>query len=875
LTRVSVTSLHAPVTGDRRLEAYQTLLERVTGIPECQTHSEFRELFSTHVRELTPFDVVSIWQYDPADRMMRLVTFEPQGLTDLPLSEVPVEFGPGGRAVSSQLPIVLRLSSGPAPPVAAFFFRLGFRVMCVVPASTPDVRWGIVGIASRDVDHYSHELLTVLGRIGTQVARATARLSPTSRDLPGDPPLPGAADRTQLLLRLTNAVTSERHLPDLLRTISMLLRGTIPHHYASLSIWDERAQGLRRWAAVQPEAVTPIPEGELLDKDEPPWLAFESGDVIEIWKESLDVLNTKVTAALVARGVQAGVCLPLKTQRGTYGVLNVGSPNADAFPMSEIMLLWQIARQLAVAIENATYFDRAEQYRREASDERDRFKLLLDVNNTLVSTLDARSLWSSVLETVRRTLNHDYASLVVFSAGTRELHLEAATYYDERGVLEPHVTTSLDQSPAALAFPWNHPHVFKGAELDQFDIAGVPTLRSAGLQSVCCVPLSTRRGVLGALNIASRRAEAFSQTEVDLLRDVAGQVAIAVENTIAFREISDLKNRLAEEKLYLEDEITSQHDFKEIVGNSPAVRNVLQQIQAVAPTDATVLLLGETGTGKELLARALHDLSRRRDRPFIRFNGAALPGGLIESELFGHEKGAFTGADRAKTGRLELAHGGTLFLDEVGDIPLEVQPKLLRALQEREFERLGSVRTQRIDIRLVAATHRNLEEMVAASAFRSDLYYRLSVFPIHVPPLRDRREDIPALVRHFVQKFSRAMGRDITRIPKSTMDALRRWHWPGNVRELQNVIERATILSTESVLHVPSAAIETVVKRERAGAARAEARYRVGERAMILKALSESNGIIGGPTGAAERLGLKRTTLQSKMHKLGIKRPSF
>ena len=705
MTRVSVTSLHAPVTGDRRLEAYQTLLERVTGIPECQTHSEFRELFSTHVRELTPFDAVSIWQYDPADRMMRLVMFEPQGLTDLPLSEVPVEFGPGGRAVSSQLPIVLRLSSEPAPPVAGFCFRLGFRVMCFVPASTPDVRWGAVGIASRDVDHYSHELLTVLGRIGTQVARATAGLSPTSRDLPGNPPLPGAPDRTQLLLRLTNAVTSERHLPDLLKTISMLLRETIPHHYASLSIWDERAQGLRRWAAVQPEAATPIPEGELLDKDEPPWLAFESGDVIEIRKEVFRrSSDTKVTAALVARGVQAGVCLPLKTQRGTYGVLNVGSPNADAFPMSEIMLLWQIARQLAVAIENAT-----------SSIGRNGIAAKPATSATVssccsTSTTRWSQLWtrtrcgSSVLETVRRTLNHDYASLIMFSAGTRELHLEAATYYDERGVLEPHVTTSLDQSPAALAFPWNHPHVFKGAELDQFDVAGVPTLRSAGLQSVCCVPLSTRRGVLGALNIASRRAEAFSQTEVDLLRDVAGQVAIAVENTVAFREISDLKNRLAEEKLYLEDEITSQHDFKEIVGNSPALRNVLQQIQAVAPTDATVLLLGETGTGKELLARALHDFSRRRDRPFIRFNGAALPGGLIESELFGYEKGAFTGADRAKTGRLELAHRGTLFLDEVGDIPLEVQPKLLRALQEREFERLGSVRTQRIDVRLVAAT---------------------------------------------------------------------------------------------------------------------------------------------------------------------------
>ncbi len=377
---------------------------------------------------------------------------------------------------------------------------------------------------------------------------------------------------------------------------------------------------------------------------------------------------------------------------------------------------------------------------------------------------------------------------------------------------------------------------------------------------------------LGALNIASRRADAFSQAETDLLSDIAGQVAIAVENTLAFREISDLKNRLTEEKLYLEEEVTSQHDFKEIVGESPALKLILQQIQAVAPTDATVLLLGETGTGKELLARALHDLSRRRTGSFIRFNGAALPVGLVESELFGHEKGAFTGAGHPKAGRLELAHQGTLFLDEVGDIPLEVQPKLLRVLQEREFERLGSARTQRIDVRLIAATNRNLEQMVANSTFRSDLYYRLSVFPIHAPALRDRRDDIPALVRHFTQKFSRAVGRNITTIPQSTMAALQEWHWPGNIRELQNVIERAVILSTGSALQVPPAAIQMGARSERSG--RSEARYRLGERDMILKALTESKGVVAGPNGAAARLGLKRTTLQSKMQKLGIKRPS-
>ena len=863
-------------THDSRRDGYEALLRRIEGIATCQSSGEFLQILSTHIRELVPFDVLTIWQYDPADQMIRRRLLEPPGFSALPMAEVPVDFGPGGRAISSQRPVVLRLTDQPAPPVAVIFFRMGLRVMCAVPASTPDTRWGLLGVASRDVDDYSPEIVALLEQIATRVAIALERLPVPKPNVDSTHHTPGD-DRTRLLLRLTNAVTSERHLPDLLNRISTLLRETIPHHYASLSIWDDAAQGLRRWAAVQPADPEPIREGELLDADEPPWLAFESGDVIEIPKEAFATLQTKLTKVLVARGVQSGICLPLKTRRGKYGVLNVGSPNVDAFPIPEALLLWQIARQLALAVENAMSFDRTERYRLEASAERDRFKLLLDVNNTLVSHLDAHSLWLSLLETVRRTLNHDYASLITLDAKTRQLRLEAATYYDERGVEEPQVVMSLDRSPAALAFQWGTPCVFKGEELDQFDYEGLPGMRSMGLQSVCCVPLSTGRGILGALNIASRLEDAFSQAEVNLLRDIAGQVAIAVENTLAFREISDLKNRLAEEKLYLEGEIVSQHDFKEIVGESRALKDTLQQIQTVAPTDATVLLLGETGTGKELLARALHDLSRRRSHPFIRLNGAAMPAGLIESELFGFEKGAFTGAVQAKAGRLELANRGTFFLDEVGDIPLEVQPKLLRAMQEREFERLGSSHTQRVDVRLVAATNRNLAEMVAGSSFRSDLYYRLNVFPIQVPPLRDRRGDIPVLVRHFAQKFSRAMGRQITTIPKITMDALEDWHWPGNVRELQNVIERAVILSTGSVLQVPAAAIQPVPvpKQVAPVSPSSETRYRGGERAMILKALKESHGVVSGPSGAAARLGLKRTTLQSKMERLGIKRPSF
>ncbi len=554
-------------------------------------------------------------------------------------------------------------------------------------------------------------------------------------------------------------------------------------------------------------------------------------------------------------------------------MLNVGSPAENAFPIEELLLLWHIARQLAVAIENAISFDRAEQYRLEAIAGRDRFKLLLDVNNALVTPLDPGGPWPPVLEVVRRAVDYDYASLLVLDA-QRELHLEAATSDNGRAVVDEPVTVPVDRTPAAAAFEQNAPCVFRGTALDRFDADEIRAIRRAGLQSVCCVPLATRHRVLGALNIASRREDAFSPVEVELLRDIAGQVAIAVENVLAFREISNLKNRLAEEKLYLEDEIKSDHDFKEIIGNSSTLKSVLQQIETVAPTEATVLLLGETGTGKELLARALHDLSLRRERAFIRLSAAALPVPLIESELFGYDKGAFTGAIGAKAGRLELADRGTLFLDEVGDMPLEVQPKLLRALQEREFERLGSMTTKRVDIRLLAATNRNLEDMVADASFRSDLYYRLSVFPIHVPALRERREDIPTLVHHFARKFSRRLGRNITTIPKNTMEELQEWHWPGNIRELQNVIERAVILSTGSTLHVSLGPPRNGAKR-RAEAAHHESRYQAGERTMILKALRESNGIIAGPNGAAARLGLKRTTLHAKMQKLGIKRPRF
>ena len=368
-----------------------------------------------------------------------------------------------------------------------------------------------------------------------------------------------------------------------------------------------------------------------------------------------------------------------------------------------------------------------------------------------------------------------------------------------------------------------------------------------------------------------RAPVAYTAADVAFLRKVATLVAVAVDNALAFREFTQQTERLAEERLYLESEIRAEHPFEEIVGESRALRDALHHVETVAPTDAPVLVLGETGTGKELIARAIHDRSGRRERTFVKINCAAVPSGLLESELFGHEQGAFTGAVAQKTGRFEVAHGGTLFLDEVGEIPLELQPKLLRMLQEQEFERVGGTRTIKVDVRLVAATNRDLARLVEEQRFRPDLYHRLNAFPIHVPPLRERPEDIPALVRFLVQRLARPMNRRVEVIPSETLEALRQYAWPGNVRELANLIERAMILSKGRTLEVPLAELKR--RRPRADHEDGASTLEAVERMYILRVLGETNWMLGGPRGAAARLGMKRTTLQSLMRRLGITRP--
>ena len=500
--------------------------------------------------------------------------------------------------------------------------------------------------------------------------------------------------------------------------------------------------------------------------------------------------------------------------------------------------------------------------------------VIAELSSLLLVNVDIRKLLGAFTASIRQMVPHDAATLALYDEPTGKLRVQFLAAGDD-DANHGEVLLDPDASPAGQAYRTRRPVILNKIDRWTFAPDSVQHLTGMGMQSGVWVPLVHRERTLGTMMVASRLENAFSQHDAEMLTQVAGQVAMAVNNALAFKQIAELRDRLTQEKKYLEDEINLDHRFEDIVGESSGLRSVLREIATVAPTDATVLIQGETGTGKELLARAIHRLSPRSERTFIKLNCAAIPAGLLESELFGHEKGAFTGAIARKIGRLELAHEGTLFLDEVGELPLDLQPKLLRALQEREIERLGGTRPIPINVRLIAATNRDLAKMVAEREFRSDLFYRLKVFPVFAPPLRDRVADIPILVRHFVSRHARRMGKTIETIPPEAMDALVAWKWPGNIRELENFLERAVILTRGPVLYVPLAEIEAMQEEEEDDTAFVNPTLQAAELETILRALRDAKGVIGGPGGAAERLGLKRTTLNSKIKKLGIERGDY
>src|ERR1700723_40154 len=696
-------------------------------------------------------------------------------------------------------------------------------------------------------------------------------------------------ERYEALLRATATIAGFRDCESFEKLFAGELRRVVSFDYLNFLIFDETDCTVEWRLFESPITGVAISDDddEFPDDDTTSAWAYERQQpiVVSDWDRETRFQGTK--RILNQLGISATCTLPLTTVHRRLGIIEVGSFRPDAYPEEEISLLSLVANHVTLTIEAALNFEEAQRAQAGLQSGNERLKLLLDLTNHVVSNLDLRDLLRAVSASVRRVMKCDAVGVMLPEGN--QLRVYAQDFPESKGFAKEEKLLPIEGTAPGIAFSTGKPVMSNFQDLHSLDPKGAEIREAEGLKTGCLVPLISRTHALGVLALARFEENLFTQDDVDFLTQIASQVAVAVENAMAYGEIAKLKDRLAQEKLYLEDEMRGEMDFEGIVGQSTALRHVLELVETVAPSDSTVLLLGETGTGKELIARAIHDRSRRNSRTLVKLNCAAIPTGLLESELFGHEKGAFTGAINQKIGRLELADQGTLFLDEVGDIPLEIQPKLLRALQEREFERLGSTHTKKVNIRLVAATNRDLEKMVENREFRSDLYYRLNVFPIRIPPLRDRREDIPLLVSYFVQKHAKQMQKCIETVPAAVMKGLTSLDWPGNIRELENFMERAVILTRGHSLEAPLAELRKTTRQEdspdslhelkrvaektadlRSGKTSVADEYARKQRNEIIHILTVCKGRVGGADGAAARLGMNRTTLLSRMKKFGI-----
>jgi len=668
---------------------------------------------------------------------------------------------------------------------------------------------------------------------------------------------------SEILASIADLIAAGSALPDPFKALVPLLRELAKCEVVCFTLYDAQQNGVVTdfWKKDQEAGL-----GKTFSVEDSPcgwvWQEQRAMTVADLEQESRFAGPVDELRKL---GVHSCAILPLSTAKHRYGALGIGKSEPGAMDERDVPVLERAARLVALAVENhEVHF----QWQKQQS----RLRNLVALSRDL-STLDLEQLIAQVFTSTRKIVDHDYARLALLEADLRALRIYGVGPEPKKSSqLRGGQRIPLTEAISGQAIETKRVTFHGAQELARWNGAIADEIRAAGVRSLCIVPLMLVDRVLGSMLLGAIREKAFSPEDGEYLQQAGMQIAAAIHNASTYGDVKQAKERLSQEKRYLENEIRDELHLDDIVGSSPALKRVLGYAAVVAQTDATVLITGETGTGKERIARAIHFMSRRKDNAFIKLNCAAIPTGLLESELFGHEKGAFTGAISQKVGRLELADKGTLLLDEVGEIPLELQPKLLRVLQDQEFERLGGTRTIRVDVRLIAASNRDLEQAVEQKLFRSDLFYRLHVFPVHLPALRERREDIPLLIRHFVGKCGARMHKQIDIIPDDAVETMMNWDWPGNIRELENFIERSVILSTDNRLNPPLVELREAGRRRMSDS---EGTLRDRERDHIVEVLRETRGVLSGPNGAAARLGLKRTTLQYKMQRLGISRSDY
>ena len=852
-------------TDGRRYEAVLRLSEALS---LCQEPEDLTKILSEQLREFLDFLQFYIVIYKENSTEVEWAVVGREKSLVSAYADVPVEQRPSWQAYTTQEPFHIadfntdeRVPGRLKQNLAAQGIEPGPLVF--VPLTTPQRRLGALGMSGQPGISYSSDDISFLRLIGRVVAFAIDDNFNLKRAEAANAELQRQNERLQ---------RSERELREVIETIPCMA-------------WSAAADGAaqffnRRW----------------LD------YAGLSADQVQNWGWTAavhpDDLNALVNywRTAIASGQPGEIEARLRRFDGVYRwFLFRATPSFDD------------KGKVAKWYGTNTDIDDRKKAERALTIQNSRLQLLLKLTNQITTNLELREVLRTISACIRELMDSDVVHISVRENASGEFRIYAVDFPEGKGFVKEELVIS-PAGAGRRALDTLKPTVRRIEEPHEFPPDYYELLVAESVKSQCVIPLVNRGRAVGVLAIARTTNKPFTQDDIDFLSEASGQIAIAIENSLAYRELSELKERLAQENLYLEQEIRGDMDFGQIVGNSPALKHVLQLVETVAPTDSTVLLLGETGTGKELIARAVHEHSRRKDRIFVKVNCAAIPTGLLESELFGHEKGAFTGAISQKLGRLELADGGTLFLDEVADIPSEIQPKLLRALQEQEFERLGSTRTLKVNVRLIAATNRDLVKMVEKSEFRSDLYYRLNVFPIRVPPLRERKEDIPLLVGYFVQKFAKQLQKDVKRIPPSVMKAFTALEWPGNIRELENLMERSVILTRSKSLEAPLVEMRKLGAEEHRREMKdlrheeiveivrstlqalngkqsladepskklAEARRnKSAERAKkqreeIVRALALSKGRVGGSDGAAAHLGINRTTLLARIRKLGI-----